>query len=402
MSRATFNRRQFLHRTVQTAVVASLYSTGAYAQRQSFDLILRGGRIIDPSLHLDTVADLGIANGRIAAIGSLRTARAAEQIDAAGKLVLPGLLDVHSHYGRSAQGAHMCLSDGVTGWVDAGTAGADNIDAIVAGVRSAPQAARALINIGRQGVRGEGDTSDLSLADVEAAKAAVARNRDFVIGVKARLTDGVTANDREVLRRAQEVASYFNLQVMIHMGQTAAPMSELIKLLKPGDIVTHMFAPPPNPIIDSSGNILPEILEARRRGIWFDVGNGSIDHLRWDNFDAIMAAGFWPDTISTDGSASSRNVPGVVDLPQVLSKWLNFGGMSLAEVVACATCNAARVYPFLHDKGTLNVGAPADIAILELREGQFEFQDNYEGVRVGTQRLFPFETVYNGRRVPRL
>lgn len=394
------NRRRFL-RAAHSTLAASVFAHPFLALAQSYDMIIRGGRVIDPSLYRDSIADVAISGGRIAAVAANIAAGAAQEIDARGKLVLPGLLDVHGHYARDAQGPHICLSDGVTGWVDAGSAGADNIDDIVAVARSAPQPARVLINIGRRGVIPEGDTANLSLADVDAAKAAVARNRDYVIGVKARLTDGVTANDVEVLRRAQEVASYFNLPVMIHMGQSATPMGVLVALLKPGDIVTHMFAPPPNAIIDDNGRIFPEILEARRRGIWFDVANGRTDHLRWSSFDAIMATGFWPDTISTDGFSTSRNAPSVIDFPNVMSKFLNFGGMNMNEVVACGSTNASRLYPFLRDKGTLNVGAPADIAILDLRQGSFDFVDNYENVRTGTQRLFPFETVLAGRRVPR-
>lgn len=396
------NRRQFLRNTTSAVLATSLFARPFPAAAQSYDLILRGGRVIDPSLHLDSFADIAIAGGRIAAVASRISSGAAQEIDARGKLVLPGLLDVHGHYAQDARGPHICLSDGVTGWVDAGSAGADQIDDIVAIARSAPQPARVLINIGRQGVIGAGDTADLALADVEAAKAAIARNRDYVIGVKARLTAGVTADDVEVLRRTQEVASYFNLPVMIHMGQSATPMGELVAMLKPGDIITHMFAPAPNAIVDDDGQLFPEILEARRRGIWFDVANGRIDHLSWDSFDAIMATGFWPDTISTDGFSSSRSAPGVVDFPNIMSKFLNFGGMSLHDVVACSTSNASRLHGFLQDKGTLNVGAPADIAILELREGRFDFLDNYENVRVGSRRLFPFETILGGRRMPRV
>jgi len=391
------NRRRFLHSTL----CFTLAGRQVFAQTRSYDLIIRGGRVIDPSLRLNVVADLAIRNNRIAAIAADISATGTEEIDATGKLVVPGLLDIHGHYAQDAQGPHICLSDGVTGWVDAGSAGADNIDEIIAVARSAPQPARVLINIGRRGVIGEGDTADMSLANVEAAKGAIARNLDYVAGVKARLTAGVTGNDYEVLRRAQEAASYFNLPVMIHMGQSVTPMSELIQLLKPGDIVTHMFAPPPNAIVDDSGDIYPEILAARRRGIWFDVANGRIDHLRWNTFDDIMAAGFWPDTISTDGFSTSRSAPGVIDFPNIMSKFLNFGGMAMEDVVASSSYNASRLFPFLRDKGTLNIGAPADIAILELRQGSFEFLDNYENVRVGSQRLFPFETILAGERVPR-
>ena len=368
---------------------------------QSFDLIIRGGRVIDPSLNLDTIADVGIANGRIQSIDRELNASATDEINATNKIVLPGLLDIHAHYAQDDRGAHICLSDGVTGWVDAGSAGADNIEEMVAVARSAPQSARILLNIGRGGVIPEGDTADISMANVEVAKAAIASNLDYVVGVKARLTSGVTANDIVVIRRAQEVASYFNLPLMIHMGQSESSMASLVAELKPGDVVTHMYAPPPNAIINNDGRIFPEILEARRRGIWFDVANGRTDHLRWDTFDAIMETGFWPDTISTDGFSTSRSAPGVRDYPNIMSKFLNFG-MSLNAVVAASTQNPSRVFPFLRDKGTLNIGAPADVAILDLREGEFEFIDNYENVRPGNQRLFPFETVLAGRRVPRV
>ena len=368
---------------------------------QSFDLIIRGGRVIDPSLNLDTIADVGIANGRIESIDRELNASATDEINATNKIVVPGLLDIHAHYAQDDRGAHICLSDGVTGWVDAGSAGADNIEEMVAVARSAPQPARILLNIGRGGVIPEGDTADISMANVEVAKAAIASNLDYVVGVKARLTSGVTANDIVVIRRAQEVASYFNLPLMIHMGQSESSMASLVAELKPGDVVTHMYAPPPNAIINNDGRIFPEILEARRRGIWFDVANGRTDHLRWDTFDAIMETGFWPDTISTDGFSTSRSAPGVRDYPNIMSKFLNFG-MSLNAVVAASTQNPSRVFPFLRDKGTLNIGAPADVAILDLREGEFEFIDNYENVRPGNQRLFPFETVLAGRRVPRV
>ena len=390
-------RRSFF----KAAMLGALLLKAQTLFAQSFDLIIRGGRVIDPSLNLDTIADVGIANGRIESIDRELNASATDEINATNKIVIPGLLDIHAHYAQDDSGAHICLSDGVTGWVDAGSAGADNIEEMVAVARSAPQPARILLNIGRGGVIPEGDTADISMANVEVAKAAIASNLDYVVGVKARLTSGVTANDIVVIRRAQEVASYFNLPLMIHMGQSESSMASLVAELKPGDVVTHMYAPPPNAIINNDGRIFSEILEARRRGIWFDVANGRTDHLRWDTFDAIMETGFWPDTISTDGFSTSRSAPGVRDYPNIMSKFLNFG-MSLNAVVAASTHNPARVFPFLRDKGTLNIGAPADVAILDLREGEFEFIDNYENVRPGNQRLFPFETVLAGRRVPRV
>ena len=364
------------------------------------DLIIKGGRVIDPSLRLDAIRDVAITGGRIVAIEPDVADDAADVIDATGKVVVPGLIDIHTHYARDEEGSLVGLAGGVTGWVDAGSTGADQMDDIAAIARSVPQPARVLINIGRAGILPGGDTMDLSLADVDAARAAVARNRDVVVGVKARLTRGVAADDVEVLRRAQEVARSFDLPVMIHMGQTASPLRVLLSQLKRGDIVTHMFAPPPNSIVDDDGHILPEVLAARRRGVWFDVANGRTGHLRWDTFDRIIQAGFWPDTISTDGSTTSPNAESVIDFPNVLSKFLNFG-MPLDQVVARATLNASRIFPLFQDRGTLNVGAPADVAVLELREGTFEFVDNYGNRRTGRQRLFPSETVLGGEWVGR-
>ncbi len=162
---------------------------------------------------------------------------------------------------------------------------------------------------------------------------------------------------------------------MIHMGQTMSPLPKLLALLKPGDIVTHMFAPPPNSIIDDAGHILPEVIAARRRGVRFDLGNGRTGHLRWDIAERVLKAGFLPDTFSTDWTPEGRTAQ-VIDFPNVMSKFLMLG-MSLDQVIACATVNASRAFPVFRDRGTLKVGAPADVAVLELREGTFEFVDNF-------------------------
>jgi dihydroorotase len=390
------NRRQFLR---AAAAGAATLATPATARAARVDLIIRGGRVIDPSLGLDAVRDVAITGGRILAVEAKVAADAAEIIDARGRLVVPGLIDIHTHYAREKEGPLVGLSDGVTGWIDAGSQGADRIADMIAIARSAPQPGRVLMNIGRTGILPDGDTMKLELADVAAAKAAIARHRDFIVGIKARLTKGVAADDVEVLRRAQEAASAFNLPVMIHMGQTVSSMSKLLPLLKRGDIVTHMYAPPPNGILDDGGRILPEVLAARKRGVWFDVANGRNGHIRWDTVDQIVKTGFWPDTLSTDGNSMSRTT-GVIDFPNVMSKFLMIG-MPLSQVVACVTVNPSRIFPLFHDRGTLKVGAPADVAILELREGTFEFLDNYENRRAGKQRLFPSGTVLGGKPVRR-
>jgi dihydroorotase len=258
---------------------------------------------------------------------------------------------------------------------------------------------RALVNIARTGVVSPGgELHDMNAANVALAQGAIARHRDVVVGVKARLSENVAdTNDLEALRRAQEAAAPFNLPVMIHIGQSFSPMRAILPLLKRGDIVTHMYAPAPNGILDEKGRLFPDVAAARRRGVVFDFGNGTLDHFDWATVERATKQGFWPDTISTDWNVMSKTT-GVIDFPNVMSKFIMFG-MPLSQIIACATVNAARVFPSFDDRGTLNVGAPADVAILELREGTFDFLDNYKGTRTGRQRLFPAGAVLAGKQV---
>src|SRR5712671_1781604 len=392
----TISRRQLL---CSSAAGAAVLTGIPQALAATYDILIKNGRVIDPSVGLDATRDVGIADGKIVAIDANITGDATETIDARGKIVAPGLIDIHVHAGRSKEGPPLALQDGVTGWIDAGSGGADNIDQIAAVARAAPQIGRALVNIARTGIVPGGELMDVTRADVSLARGAIARNRDIVLGVKARLSQNVAgSNDLEALRRAQEAAAPFNLPVMIHVGQNYSPMRTILPLLKRGDIVTHLYAPGMNGILDDKGVLFPDVAAARRRGIIFDFGNGVADHFDWDTVEKATRQGFWPDTMSTDWNVMSRTT-GVVDFPNVMSKMLMFG-MPLSQVIATATVNAARVFPAFDDRGTLNVGAPADIAVMEMREGSFEFVDNYKGTRMGRQRLFPVDTILAGKRTP--
>jgi len=390
------NRRQILKASAGLALLGHLPS----ARAQAHDLIIQGGRVIDPSVGLDAIGDVAISAGRIAAIAPSIAASGSETFDAGGTIVAPGLIDIHTHAGRDAEGPALELKDGVTGIVDAGSAGADGIDEVVAVLRNAPQTSVALVNLSRIGITAEGELNNLEVANVALAQEAIARNRGIVVGIKLRISANVVGhNDLEALRRAQEVVAPFGLPVMVHVGQNYSPMRAILPLLKRGDIVTHLYAPAPNSILDQNGVILPEVTAARRRGVIFDFGHGRTNHFDWAMVEKSMQQGFWPDTISTDWNILSSTTT-VVDFPNVMSKLLMFD-MPLIDAIACATTNAARCFPAFEDRGTLNIGAPADIAIMELREGSFDFRDNYDSVRTGNERLFPHATVLGGRVIPR-
>ena len=391
-------RRAFLHATAATGAVTLTGARTLLAAQ--YDLVIRGGRVIDPTRRLDSVMDVAISSGKIADILPAGSATdAVSTFDATSKLVVPGLIDIHTHV-RSKEMPAICLADGVTSLIDAGSKGADQIDDVVSIARSAPNRVRILLNIAKTGNLPDGELKDISRVDVAAARRAIDRHRDFVVGVKARLSRSVAGeNDLEALRRAQAIVEPSRLRVMVHVGDTASPLPAILALLKTGDIVTHVYSPPPHGIFDESGKLLPEVGAARRRGVRFDIGNGRVGHITWDVAEQALRQKFLPDTISSDWTDAARKDQ-VFDFPNVLSKFLTLG-MPLDQVIERATIQAAHTFPAFGDLGTLRVGAPADISILELRNGDFEFVDNANTPRKGTTKLFAHATVVSGKLVRR-
>jgi dihydroorotase len=388
-------RRTFLYRAGAAGVAAVAGARGLFAAK--YDLVIKGGQVLDPAVRQVAVRDVGIAGGRITAVeANLAAADAASTIDAAGKLVVPGLIDIHTHV-RSKEMPSICLSNGVTSLLDAGSQGVDRIDEVIDAARGAPNRVRILLNVARTGILPDGELMDISRVDVAAAQKVIAAHRDLIVGVKARLSRTVAGkNDMEALRRAQAITAPLKLPVMIHMGNTVSPLPDILALLKPGDIVTHLYAPPPHGIFDDAGRVLPEVIAARKRGIWFDVGNGRMAHITWALAESGLKQKFLPDTISSDWTDAGRTDQ-VFDFPNVLSKFLLLG-LPVGVVIGMGTANAARAVAPFKDLGTLRVGAIADVAVLELRDGEFEFVDNDNTKRTGKQKLFTTAAIVGGKK----
>jgi dihydroorotase len=280
--------------------------------------------------------------------------------------------------------------------LDAGTRGADEVADRVTMVKSAPNRVRVLLNLSRKGVTTPGELLDFDNADVDAARSAIVAHRDIIVGVKARLSRSVAGDhDLDAVRRAKAVTAAFGIPLMVHIGDSVSPLPQILQLLDRGDIVTHMYAPV-NGVLDPNGRLWPEVPEARQRGIVFDFGNGRLEHFTWDSVEQGLKQ-FLPDTISSDLTTAGRT-DRVFDFPTVLSKFLMFG-MTIDQVIACATVNAARVIPAFNDFGTLKPGAAADVAVFDFREGDFEFLDNVSAKRVGHRKLVASAVIANGKRV---
>lgn len=378
-----------------------------------FDLVIKGGEVLDPSQSLRGRRDIGIRYGIIEALEpEIPAPRGLRVLDASGKLVTPGLVDLHTHvypYG-SAIGipadelvAHQCT----TTCVSAGDAGANNFAAfrrfIVAQTRTR---LCAFIHIANSGLASfpVAELTNIDVADVSAAAKAIAENGDIVIGAKVRMSENVIAkNGIEPLKRAIAACEQAGTggRVMVHIGgvETRALMSQILDLMRPGDVLTHAYSGAPNLSGDftnivEDGSLLPAALAAKQRGIIFDVGHGG-GSFDYTVAEVAIAQGCTPDTISSDIHVFSGNTPGMPYLTWVMSKFLGLG-FTLDQVIAMATINPAKIINRLPKLGTLELGAPGDVAIMDLVEGPVSFVDTRNNTRGGKAYLKPVQTVTAG------
>jgi dihydroorotase len=369
-----------------------------------YDLVLKGGRLIDPAAGVDGRRDVAFSAGRVAAVDADIPAGAGrEVVDLAGAWLAPGLIDLHAHafiagHDLGIDTDRVCRSTGVTTLCDAGSTGAANF----AGLRELVMARAetrvlAFVHLAAIGLThlAIGEHCYLDYSDPDLAAGVAREHRDVALGIKVRIQKEVVgAHGLEPLRRGLAAAEAAGLPVIVHVNNPPVEYGEVLALLRPGDIVSHFLHGRGSGILDAQGRVKPAVLAARQRGIAFDVAHGR-SHVNFPVARQALAQNFGPDTISSDLTRPGR--AGVVkDLPTTLSKFLSLG-MALPDVVRAATAAPARAIGRSGELGTLAVGAAADACAFTVDEGQFAYQDADGNVLEGAKRWTPRLTVRAGR-----
>jgi dihydroorotase len=369
------------------------------------DLVLTGGRIIDPASGRDETADIAFAHGRVTEIGHDLPVGDAKIVDVRGLVVVPGLIDLHTHvyWGGTSLGVdavEVARRSGTTTFVDAGSAG----PGIFHGFRRhviEPSPLRIIpyLNVSFPGIFAlsaavaVGECADLRLLDPRECVRVIEANRDLIAGVKVRVgRNAGGASGVAPLDIALEVAEETGLPVMAHLDNPPPSRLEVLARLRRGDILTHCFRPFPNAPVQQDGRIREEVLEARRRGVIFDIGHGS-GSFGFRTAEAMLTAGFPPDVISSDVHALSIKGP-AFDQLVTMSKFLCLG-MELIDVIRASTAAPAAALGRT-DIGRLQIGAVGDATVLELTEGDFEYRDVLGEARTGRQRLHARGLVVTG------
>ena len=387
-------------------IIALMIATGALHADAPYDLLLKGGHVIDPKNHLNTTMDVAMKNGKVARVApAIDPVEARRSIDVSGFYVTPGLVDIHVHVyaGTGMRGAYSgdnsvypdghCFRSGVTTVVDVGSAGWRNFedfkDRIIDRQRTRILAMLNIVGKGMGGGAIEQNTDDM---DAKATAEMAGKYPDTIVGIK---TAHYRAPDWIAVDRAVEAGRLANIPVMVDFGTFTdeRPFEELVtKRLRPGDMYTHMYLGRV-PMLDANGKLRPYLHEARKRGVKFDVGHGGGSFL-WKQAVPAIDQGWVPDSISTDLHIGSMN-RGMKDMTNVMSKILN-RGISLYDVVKMSTWNPAQQIKRL-EFGHLSVGAPADVAVLRVDRGEFGFLDVRNGRLEGDKKIAAEMTIHGGR-----
>ena len=370
------------------------------------DLILKGGRVMDPANGRDAIGDIAFGDGKVIEVGSDLPGVGAETVDVQGLLVVPGLIDLHTHvyWGGTSLGvdaAEVARRSGTTTFVDAGSAGPGTFHGFRRHViEPSPLRIIPYLNVSFPGIFAfsatvmVGECADLRLLDPRECVRVIKANRDLIAGVKVRVgRNAGGASGAAPLDIALEVAEETGLPVMAHLDNPPPSRLEVLSRLRRGDILTHCFRPFPNAPVRGDGQIREEVLEARRRGVIFDIGHGG-GSFGFRTAEAMLAAGFLPDVISSDVHTLSINGP-AFDQLVTMSKFLSLG-MELVDVVRAGTLAPAAALGRT-DIGRLESGAAGDATVLELVEGNFEYRDVLGETRAGRWRLEARGLVVAGR-----
>ncbi|MCX6045824.1 MAG: amidohydrolase/deacetylase family metallohydrolase [Chloroflexi bacterium] len=368
-----------------------------------FDLLIKGGEVVDPGSGYQGRFDIGIKRNRIAAVEANIPAEAAFRvIDASGQIVTPGLVDLHTHVYHSVTtwgvlADPVAARSGVTTWLDVGSAGAYNLQGFREFIAK-PSDARiyALLNISSIGLTAPTwELSNLNYCDVDLCRKLIDLHRDLVLGVKVRIDAATTSGTGiEPLRRARQAAEQTELPMMVHIGKAPPELQEVLPLLRPGDILTHCFTGQSMRIIDDKGKLIDAAKQVWDMGVVMDIGHGA-GSFSFETAEALIRAGHLPDVISSDIHQFSINGP-LFDLPTCMSKFLAIG-MTLPQVVEAATTKPAVVLGMQNEIGTLKPGALADVALFKVEQGSFTFYDIHMNPRVGKELLRNTLTIVNGR-----
>jgi dihydroorotase len=382
--------------------VVLLLACSAFAQND-YDLLLKGGHVIDPKNRVSARRDVAIKDGKIAAVAAdIPATKALKTVDVTGLYVTPGLVDIHVHvfagWGPAYTGESSVMPDdhapraGVTTVVDAGSPGWRSFDDFRQHiVRKSKTRVLAFLNIVGKGMCGKPEQDSTDMESKLTAECAM-KNKDVIVGIK---TAHYEAPDWIAVDRAVEAGKLANVPVMVDFGkfQAERPFEDLVgKHLRPGDIYTHMYLAMV-PMLDDQKRVRPYLFEARKRGIIFDVGHGG-GSLVFRHAVPAMKQGFIPDSISTDLHITSMNA-GMKDMLNVMSKFLNMG-MSIDDVILRSTWNPAKEIR-REELGHLSIGALADISVLRLEKGNFGFVDVYGARLKGTQKLEAELTIRDGK-----
>jgi dihydroorotase len=377
-------------------------------EKELNNFILKGSRLIDPASGLDGLQDIHVRDGLVAAIGADLKAEGATVIDVKGLIVTPGLIDVHLHLmnGLGAFGVDpdiFGVGSGVTTVVDAGSAGHSLLTVFRNYItKNAKTRVLNYVNLSTLGgVTGPGYSilADPRLIDEDKIEKAVTANRDIIVGIKIMATGGALgAEGLKPLARARKLGDNLKIPLLVHIGEswtkdaTPVHVGDVLKYLRAGDIVTHMFTVHPGGLLDPNGKLWPQVRDAKESGVLMDVGHG-LHNLNFDVARKVLDQELFPDGVSTDGHRGNRAGP-VYDLPTTMAKLMALG-FSLNQVVEMATVKAAKLLSRSDALGFIRVGSPAAISVLRVEEREWKAVDSQKGTILARQALVPVYAIRN-------